>query len=1076
MVTYLGLDLGTSSLGWALIQYDDDHKGIIASGVRIFPEALTGKSEAAKEPKNAERRRKRLSRRQQRRRRYRKHAIKEILYGASMMPKIHKDVYENEKTSPYQLREKAVNSKIELHDLGRVFFHLSRRIGFGGSPKRSLEQFVTEQEKKQDKEEKEIKEKANQLSELIGEKTLGAYLATQNIQRGYHLNRKMVKDEFDCIWHEQKKHYPQILTDTFKQNLENTIFFRNPIFWRWKTLGKCDLEPESRLLMKSEWLAQEFIMLQDLNNLKLATGNNRPLDTTERSILHKLFRRNVKVTFKQMRTALKEYWADNGTEPNTKFNFETGADQRKELSGNAVDAMLCKSFGDDVFQRDDLDDMRAKIPSLKWEIENQILHEGFHPVFKGKRVEIKNKQQIDEAESQFVRGAKECWNATDDEAKALLNFNLPSGWMRYSEKAISNLLPEMNDGKKMTDVLDNLYPREDRLLGEDRDILPSHHSFMPDLRNPVVTRCLNETRKVVNNIIRTYGKPDYIRIEMARDIKLAGKKKANALEINKKRKNQRNAGKKFLTNNNIPVNEWSLLKYILWQESGERDIYSGDAIGCDDLFRRGRFQIEHIMPRSRSLDDSLNNLLLCREDLNKIKSDRTPFEAFGGDKDKWEGMLARLDEFKIRPEKKKRFIRTEYKSDDEYRNQQLVDTAYAAHAVRDFLATLYPKGEAIDWAKGRPPRVQVTNGQITSQLGKAWKLYKHFNTWFCDEEKNIKNRDDHRHHALDGIIVAMTTPGLINKLASEYNEKRREGGSYEDIISNKLNFRPPWPSFHEEVKNSLDKIIVSYRVDSKTNGALTDEQQLGCRINSDGEREYVRRIKLQELTPSKFLKIRDKKVQSIIWKKIIEIWNENQDNDTILSDDFMQELKPKSGQKNKKLEDDTFEKTFSDDSNFPYMPSKNGDGNIIKSVRITVGDKNFPTANAKTPKSAYAMGDNHHVALYQNDDGEILFKAVSKLEVRRRIDKRQPIIEQHFEGIPLLCALHKRDMLRKTDLKSGNETYYRIEVLRSKKQMVIFPHNNATAKGKKQPSYKKFKEDGFDKISVDPIGRVRKSK
>ena len=88
------------------------------------------------------------------------------------------------------------------------------------------------------------------------------------------------------------------------------------------------------------------------------------------------------------------------------------------------------------------------------------------------------------------------------------------------------------------------------------------------------------------------------------------------------------------------------------------------------------------------------------------------------------------------------------------------------------MARLYPQGEAIDWAAGRPPRVQVVNGQITSQLGRAWVFYRAFTRRFHQIRRDRKLRDDHRHHALDAIIVALTTPGLVNHLSSRYNELR----------------------------------------------------------------------------------------------------------------------------------------------------------------------------------------------------------------------------------------------------------------------------------------------------------------
>ena len=216
-------------------------------------------------------------------------------------------------------------------------------------------------------------------------------------------------------------------------------------------------------------------------------------------------------------------------------------------------------------------------------------------------------------------------------------------------------------------------------------MLPSNPAALPDIRNPVVMRCLNETRKVVNNIIRKYGKPDYIRIELARDVKLAGKKKSEALKINKERRRKRDKAKKFLTENNISVNSWNIEKHLLWEETGHRDIYSGDTICCEDLFRRALYEIEHIMPRSRSRDDSLNNLLLCRKDYNKKKGNQTPFEAFG-QSNEWDDMVKRVKEFGLPYAKAKRFLRQEYR--DEMTPGQLTDTAYAATAVRDFLAFL----------------------------------------------------------------------------------------------------------------------------------------------------------------------------------------------------------------------------------------------------------------------------------------------------------------------------------------------------------------------------------------------------
>jgi len=145
MTTYLGLDIGIASLGFALIDYDEKSKDgkIVATGVRIFQEALEGKSEKAKKPRNVTRRENRLMRRQIRHRKLKRKFIRDILAGADLLPNNEADVLERKDKgapSPWELRAEALNRKLTAYELGIVFTHLSRRTGFFGSPKLSGEE------------------------------------------------------------------------------------------------------------------------------------------------------------------------------------------------------------------------------------------------------------------------------------------------------------------------------------------------------------------------------------------------------------------------------------------------------------------------------------------------------------------------------------------------------------------------------------------------------------------------------------------------------------------------------------------------------------------------------------------------------------------------------------------------------------------------------------------------------------------------------------------------------------------------------------------------------------------------
>src|SRR6185437_3103163 len=184
----------------------------------------------------------------------------------------------------------------------------------------------------------------------------------------------------------------------------------------------------------------------------------------------------------------------------------------------------------------------------------------------------------------------------------------------------------------------------------------------------------------------------------------------------------------------------------------ERCPYTGKKIGFDALFRNGLFDIEHIWPRSRSLDNSLGNKTLCEAEFNRnIKGNHTPFEIFGHDTEQFHELKMRLKSCFNDPHhpKIRRFLAEKFAEagTPEFEERQLRDTAYATVLARDFLKRLYPDD-------GTMPPVMTCNGSITAQLRDAWEL----NTLLSDT--NRKNRTDHRHHAVDALAVALTTPAF----------------------------------------------------------------------------------------------------------------------------------------------------------------------------------------------------------------------------------------------------------------------------------------------------------------------------
>jgi CRISPR-associated endonuclease Csn1 len=294
--------------------------------------------------------------------------------------------------------------------------------------------------------------------------------------------------------------------------------------------------------------------------------------------------------------------------------------------------------------------------------------------------------------------------------------------------------PDLEDWRNQT------FPDRERPTGELLDRLPSPASKeererLAKLRNPTLLRTQNELRKVVNNLIGMFGKPDRIRIELARDVGNSKREREKMQSDNRKRETKRKEAVKDLQAKGIaePSRD-DIEKWLLWKESGERCPYTGDQIGFDALFHTNHFDVEHIWPRSRSLDNSFRNKTLCRKEINIAKSNRTPFEYLGHDLDRWaaiqtrlQGMIATKGGFGMSPGKVRRFLAPSMP--DDFASRQLNDTGYAARQALALLKRLWP-----DLGAQAPVTVQAVSGRVTAQLRKLWTLN---NILSDDGEKNL---------------------------------------------------------------------------------------------------------------------------------------------------------------------------------------------------------------------------------------------------------------------------------------------------------------------------------------------------
>lgn len=1013
-----GFDIGTTSIGFAVIEYDAARGigRIERLGVRIFPEGVT---EDKKEPRNKTRRTKRLMRRSLRRRKLRRRLLNETLAAVGLLPRFGTPEWDRAMAiDPYELRRDGLSRALQPFELGRSLYHLAKRRGFAGRR--------IEEESKDDPDEAAAKEDAARLAAEKGERTLGAFLAEQSKKRGRHHTREMIAEELERLWAAQKGHHPILNDPKFEARIRHLVFYQRPTFWRLSTLSKCQFCPGEPLEPKGSWLGQEFLLLEQLTKLRLAGANARPLSDAERDLLREHLHRRKSATWDAVRKVLREHWLARGEPEDQRFNLEVSGAE-KGLRGNAVEVELRKIFGKTWEGHPKRDEIRRDLHTYLWNADYLQIGNA--------RVEIRSD---DDARVQRRKARDEMqrrWSLSDKEAEALAALNLPPEWLAWSHTAVVEMLPLMERGHGVGELTGSpeweswrarTFPNRTQPTRKAADRLPSHPRAMPELRNPTVHRALNELRKVVNNLLRLYGRPDVIRVELTRELKESKKARSERLSRNKRRESERRMAIADLETHGIvnPSRE-DVDKWLLWKESNERCPYTGDHIGFDALFREGTYQIEHIWPRSRSLDNTFANKTLCHRDINIRKGNRTPYEVWGSDPDAWHALRQRLAACKLPEHKVRRFLKDMIAEagTEEFADRQLADTGWAARAARDFLKRLWPGDD-------RQPPVETVNGRITAQLRRQWGLDSVLNP-----DGDGKTRGDHRHHAIDALAAALTTRAFVKRLSDWYQAR--------DTGLRPPQFERPWPSLLDDARSKVEHIVVSHKPRRKASGPLHAETVMGDTGQDETSRDglyrlFVTRKPVERLSKSEIGTIRDPAVRELVEKHVAERGGD-----------------PK--------------KAFPP---YPRLPASNGrEGPEVRRVRLLTKQQ----LNLMVPVgTGYAdAANNHHMAVYRSPEGGTLYSVVSLHEVARRISARQPIVSKVGpHGGTFLMSICAGDTLEFPQA-SGPSRYRVVQSVWSNGQVVLLDHTDASKESKNQPGIASIIRAGARKVVVDPIGRVR---
>jgi CRISPR-associated endonuclease Csn1 len=939
----LGLDLGVTSVGWALLEMDMDKDGnplrnegelenakILATGVRIFPATTEDKTN---EPKNRNRRGKRGQRRLVRRKAERREKLREILISNGLLPEFNgtsPEVVFQKLGDPYRLRGKALSEKLEPYQIGRALYHLSKRRGFLSNRKsaKSKEDGVV-----YDGIARIRQELAENGSRTVGEAMM-ARIEKAGKENGFaklrreFTHRTMSEEELELIWHTQKTFHNGLLSDDLKAQIKNVIFYQRPLKLQRGLIGKCTFEPDKKRCDMARQAAQRLRYWQDLNNLQLQEPQTlewRPLLPGDKDKLAGIFEG------KQIDGGKKKtnYFGRNGALDYQKLRkvLSIGDDVRinleaneKNIYPNKTALAFRKAIGD-------------KWDNLNEEEQDRLTEELFR---------IENEDVL----KRRLKGHwQKLYNFTDEEIERLSGVwhQLEDGYSRLSLKAIRKVLPLMMEGKRYDEAVTAVYGDHRKQFGSEEF---QQLSLPPkDLRNPIVYKALCETRKVVNAILREYGKPDEIRIEMARDLKLTKKQKEAAMRqanLNKKANEAAEAFfKEHFGRDKESVSGTDKLKYRLWRESGERCPYTGNQIPAHALLDDGLVDIEHIIPFSRCFDDSYMNKTICDARFNReVKKNRPPVEIFDTESDAYAQLMQRIGSLPY--PKQRRFKMTveeiEHperfsKNKKDWIGRMLSDTRYICREVRGYLRQLYPP----DPDENR--YVQVVTGGSTAALREKW----HVNAILSDGDIDVKNRWDHRHHAIDAIVVALTDRGLyqfISKLA----------GRNRELLKRPLSrFSQPWEGFLTDVETAMRSLVVSHAPTRRTRGQLLEETAYGA-TNTPGI--YVVKKPLETITLPAVKNIVDPVVKELVELRLMQF-----DND--IKRAFGEPLLHKDGK----------------------TPIRNVRLYVNMSPETLVGIKD---ENGRTYKY-YPVAGNHHVDIFENaDTGERKARLVPRFYAAQR--------------------------------------------------------------------------------------------
>lgn len=839
MAKIWGFDLGTASIGWSIIEESDDQRHIIGMGSRIIPQtdADSGNKGAFAQfvtgnaiSKNAERTQRRTLRKGYDRYQMRRETLRNALKASGMLP--DDTCSPLDKTALWSLRSRAASERITLPELGRVLMHLNQKRGYKSARAEGNTKEETDYVQR-------VLTRHQQLQAAgltIGQYLCGELSGNSDFRvRDLIYPRAAYIEEFDRIVATQRTHYPAVLTDTLVRRLRDEIIYRQRPLKSCKGLvAVCEFEGRKQTLRGNEVLcgpkvaprtsplAQACRTWEQINNITITdkSGAPYPLTLEEKQLL-----------FSRLDVRGKLSWTEIQKLLGIKKSDGWSADQKvtkSGLQGNETRAAIAAAFGPDDIPDGLLDfplipaenNSTAASTALLYdhktgevlceeaalciapEVEQAPLHQLWHTIY--------SIADMDECAAALVRKFEGITPAAAGRLAAI-DFTR-QGFGNKSAKAMRRILPYLMLGYRYSEAMglagynhSGFLTRDQRQaqsLKERLDLLPKNA-----LRQPVVEKILNQLINLSNALLTTYGRPDQIRVELARELKQSQdqRNKADKAMRDNERNHKRIAARIQSDYPGVRATRRTIQKYKLYEELsaiGSVCIYCGRPITLAEALSGDQVDVEHIIPQSQLFDDSQSNKTLSHQSCNRLKGNMTAYDYMSA---KPAGEFAAYQERvellgKHSHTKRNKLLMPSEKIPTDFIDRQLRQSQYIARKAVELLSDICTE-------------VWTTSGSVTAYLRRVWGWddtlmnlqlpryrdiegatewveYQHSNqTHHAERIVGWTKRDDHRHHAIDALVIACTRQGYIQRL----NTLSREGtrSYFETSLSERPVVRKP---------------------------------------------------------------------------------------------------------------------------------------------------------------------------------------------------------------------------------------------------------------------------------------------